>query len=475
MATYTKTVDPNGGADYSSIAAWEAGEQALYSSGDIAIADCRRTGATKDTTAVVVGGWTTGVIPKIIVNSAYRHEGKLVDTRSSDGNYIYTLTNVAASALSISTNSVVVDGLVVTGWGSAGGTRYGIGLDVAYDYGQITNCLVMAPVNVAASTMFGIRMVNGCDNWLIANNMVANIKTVGNTAYGIQTARGNLVYNNTVYNSGTGFTEVDSNNTMIYINNYSGGNTVADWAGGYSATSNYNVSSDATAPGTTIATGKTAYTDYFVDPANGDFHLKNTSFNLWGINSADLSATFTTDIDGDTRPASDQFGIGADYYVATGGTTSIAPAGSLTVTGSASTGYRSLLSSASAGAVTISGVSATSVKGFVSAAETGSLTITGVNSVGTRWLKSATTAGSIAITGTDSVGTYTPLGATISVAQPGAVVILGSDAYGFRSLISSTAPGALAVTGFDSVDVTTTALAAALWLKQSGVWRRLQI
>lgn len=33
MATYTKTVDPNGGADYTSLSAWEAGEQARYSSG----------------------------------------------------------------------------------------------------------------------------------------------------------------------------------------------------------------------------------------------------------------------------------------------------------------------------------------------------------------------------------------------------------------------------------------------------------
>jgi len=77
MATYTKVVDPNNGAgtDYTSLAAWEAGEQGLYSSGDIAIADCKRTGATKDTNSVTISGWTAGVIPKVIVNAAYRHEG----------------------------------------------------------------------------------------------------------------------------------------------------------------------------------------------------------------------------------------------------------------------------------------------------------------------------------------------------------------------------------------------------------------
>ena len=318
MATYTKTVDPNGGSDYTSISAWEAGEQTLYSSGDIAIADCKRTGATKDTTAVTISGWTAGVVPKIIVNSLYRHEGKHADTRTG-GNYIYTLSGMAGSAIIIGVASTVVDGIQIETWGSAGGTRAAISTGGGVtSFCEIYKCLITAPTDVASSTMYGIQLVNGCADWKIINNIVWGIKTASNTAYGIQCARGNIVANNTVYNSGTGFTEPDSTNTMVYTNNAGMGNTVADWAGSFSATSDYNVSSDATAPGTNKATSKTAYTDYFVDHANGDFHLKNTSATLWGINSSNLTITFTTDIDNDTRTDSDQFGISADFYTSSG-------------------------------------------------------------------------------------------------------------------------------------------------------------
>lgn len=318
MATYTKTVDPNGGADYTSISAWEAGEQTLYSSGDIAIADCRRTGSTSDTTTVAIGGWTAGVIPKIIINASYRHEGKIADQQAG-GNYIYKLSGMSSSAFTIGVNSTEVHGLLISGWGSVGGTRAGITTGgTTVDYGVVSGCLIASPTNVASSTMYGIQLVNGCDDWKIINNIVCNVKTSLNTAYGIQSARGNLVYNNTVYNCGTGFTEGDNNNTMVYKNNVAVGNTVADWANSYAATSDYNVSSDATAPGTNKATGKTAYTDYFVDPANGDFHLKGSSYSLFGLAGTDLSGTFTTDIDGQTRTAWD---IGADEYVASGGGT----------------------------------------------------------------------------------------------------------------------------------------------------------
>ncbi len=72
------------------------------------------------------------------------------------------------------------------------------------------------------------------------------------------------------------------------------------------------MSSDATAPGINVAYNKTDFASYFTDHLNGDFHLTDTSLNLWGLSGTDISATFTTDIDGDTRSNWD---IGADEYV----------------------------------------------------------------------------------------------------------------------------------------------------------------
>src|SRR6185369_4337425 len=123
-------------------------------------------------------------------------------------------------------------------------------------------------------------------------------------------------YNCTSYNNGAGFRSAGTNKFTVIncLAAASAGDN--DFIGSFTAPSDYNVSSDATAPGTNKATGKTAYTDYFVDPANGDFHLKDTSLNLFGLSGTDLSGTFTTDIDGVTRSA--PWDIGADQYVAAG-------------------------------------------------------------------------------------------------------------------------------------------------------------
>lgn len=317
MATYTKTVDPNGGADYPNIATWEAGEQTLYSSGDIAFADLYRTGASKDTTAVTVAGWTAGVIPKIIVNPAHRHEGKWADRQgpTGTGNYIYHLEiSVSAHGLSLSASTgfaCTVDGLCIS-YTSGAPSSSNSALRVSNpgsDATFLTNNIIR---NLSTGSQRGILYDGFADRNVLYNNIVIGFSA--NT--GIYNNNGDTwLYNNTVYGCSTGITTVGG--TPIIKNNYCGGNTT-DYSIG-AGTSDYNVSSDATAPGTNKATGKTSYADYFVDHAAGDFRLKNSSQNLWGIASANLTSTFTTDILGTTRPDSDQFGIGAHLYVAAGG------------------------------------------------------------------------------------------------------------------------------------------------------------
>ena len=325
MATYTKTIDPNGGSNYASLNAWEAGEQSLYSSGDIAIADCKRTGATKDTTAVTVAGWTAGVIPKIIVNAAHRHEGKWADQRG-DGNYVYTLatdigTSTSGSLYINNVLNVSVDGLrIAPNYTAAVSDSAGIRVDV-YSAGgntDISNCVIRAFNAATAAHIQGIRFQSSVVA-RVWNNVIYDFYKSG-SAYtkGLNCRTGtHYVYNNTIYNCNYGvFRE---SGTVIAKNNGVFSCATACFSGSMDAASDYNISSDATAPGTNKATGKTAYTDYFVDPANGDFHLKNTSLALFGLSGADLSGTFTTDAAGVTRTL--PFDIGALQYVAAGGTT----------------------------------------------------------------------------------------------------------------------------------------------------------
>lgn len=305
MSEYTKTVDPNGGSNYTSLSAWEAGEQTLYSSGDIAIADCKRTGATKDTTALTISGWTTGVIPKIIVNSNYRHEGKWADTRVSDGNRIYILSVSIESGyvLDLNVDNIYVEGLsfenthadynynALNGWNrptitvkncigyrqSGGWTGYNPGI-FALSHGKLINCI---GINLHAST--------------------------GSCAFFPWTSA--YLYNCTAWSTNGIGIKTDSSTIVKNCASFAG---AAAFSGSFDSSSDYNVSSDSTALGTHKATTKTSYSTYFEDYSNGDFHLKDTSYNLWGLAGTSLSGDFTTDIDGETRVNWD---IGADEFI----------------------------------------------------------------------------------------------------------------------------------------------------------------
>lgn len=318
--TYSFIVDPGNEQDdwvtiYTSLSAFEAAQDTAsdgYDSGDIVIADYRRSTSSKDSTVVSFTGWKAGVIPKIVVHSDYRHEGKYADTRDADGNYVCILSPSSGSpGVSFANAGVVCDGLVIDHSRSLGG----IALNVTQSC-DILNTIIRANNSAATILLSGGNSsitINAFNNVLIGNDIS------GGYGYTDGSSSGSYLnlYNCTVYNCPTGInsnkSRVTAKNTVVL------GSDTADYAGTFVAGTDKNVSSDSTAPGTTVATSKTAYTDYFTDPANGDFHLKNTGYNLFGINGADLHGTFTTDIDGDTRSAWD---VGADEYVSGGATSS---------------------------------------------------------------------------------------------------------------------------------------------------------
>jgi len=85
MATEViKIVDPDNGSgtNYTSLSAWEAGEQGDLTGArdEIAVAKCRCTGGTADTTGLIIEGWTTDSTRYIKIwtdpAESYRHNGK---------------------------------------------------------------------------------------------------------------------------------------------------------------------------------------------------------------------------------------------------------------------------------------------------------------------------------------------------------------------------------------------------------------
>lgn len=313
MTLYTIYCDPNSPntpgsgteADpYRSMSIAENAGQSLSSTpGDIVRILCRRNGAAEDITALVVAGYTAGVVPEFIADVAYRHNG-------IPGSGYVLRTGSTCMLLQV---PAVVDGLEITGFGST--TRYGIDLSSGGADGTIIkNNMIHTPASGAVN--IGIRTPASASAHYVYNNIIHNVTgSTSGTGILVQGA-GARVWNNLVYGCQT--YGINSPVATTQIKNCALLGNGTDFTGSTSAASDYNVTSDATALGTNKATGKTAYADYFVDYANGDFHLKSSSATLWGINSADLSATFTDDIDGDARPSSDQFGIGADYYVVAG-------------------------------------------------------------------------------------------------------------------------------------------------------------
>ena len=113
---YGHVIDPDEGAgsDYASLNIWESNEQAditISGLNKIAIATCRSTGGTNDTTATTINGWTTGDGNYIKVwtdpDEAYRHPGYWIA-----GNY-YRLVVSNSSAINVQETDWHFEGLQI--------------------------------------------------------------------------------------------------------------------------------------------------------------------------------------------------------------------------------------------------------------------------------------------------------------------------------------------------------------------------
>lgn len=124
-------------------------------------------------------------------------------------------------------------------------------------------------------------------------------------------------YNCVAANCDVGFASGSTNKAAIK-NCVAYNSSTIDFENQVDATnSGYNASSDSSA---SVFTGGVTgiSSDDFVDAANNDFHLAAGSALIGA--GANLYSKFTTDIDGDARPASGAWDIGFDHYVSTGGT-----------------------------------------------------------------------------------------------------------------------------------------------------------
>jgi hypothetical protein len=291
------TVNPSGGADYTSLSAAEAAARADYA--DLVTHDQTITfncAGGADSNICVFDGWTTDATHTITVNvsEANRHTA----TRGT-GYRIAGSGSWGAVALTVSDDNVTVNGLSVLN--TAGG---GIGIQINANTGiVISNCLVYDTeshaIQFGGTGVVRSNIVYGCAG--------RSIDMRGGDCY---------IYNNTVLNGVYGFLNSKWSGNLYLTNNYIGGCSSADYYNGAGNVITYatNHSSDGTLTTTTTTVDAC---DFTADAAGSeDCHIAATS-DLIGVGTDLHAATypFSTDFEEDTIPDG-SWQVGADYYYA---------------------------------------------------------------------------------------------------------------------------------------------------------------
>lgn len=278
MATVvTKTVKPAGGGDYTTLAAaLTANAGNLVSLDRVLRLECH----AGDVGAASPNGYTTDATRYVLV--------EFLSGSSSTGN-IYA-ANIA--------NMVIRGGAIDSGgnWSAVVGHTGG---------GTIVEC-----AKIIGAISGNTKLVS--QNVRLRNCVLYN-KYTSPDAYGVYQC--NEVVNCTVI----GFARNITGLNTVCINTISDGFLSSAFDGTYDASSSNNVSSTLSAnfPGSNPIRGTVA----FVNAAARDYHLAAGDTVARGAGVNLTASGITTDIDGETRPSSGAWDVGADQVIASGGIT----------------------------------------------------------------------------------------------------------------------------------------------------------
>jgi hypothetical protein len=302
---------------------WTAGKDLTSSEEQWNIA-CYKNGATTDQTPVLIDDWTTSSIQYVRIFTPYRstevgesqrHNG----TRGSG--YRMELTS-NTTLISNRTHYTIIDGLELDGNDTTGSqilrTGEWVGGSTAR-YSVVENCFVYD------HAYRGIAVGDYETETVIRNNFVAGIDNSGVGAIQIGPevkATRYRVYNNTVINSGLGFSHSSTGEQYAYFFNNVAWNNTVDYDSNLASLSDdshadYNYSQDDTAPGSHSIHGTTdGVVPGFVSAADGseNMHIDSTS-GLIGQGTSLATATYSPfAYDIDMQPRGTTWDMGADEF-----------------------------------------------------------------------------------------------------------------------------------------------------------------
>ena len=288
------------------------------------------TGCTTNATATISAVLTTlGTIEK---GEAYKDStftaGVTIDGSTTDASHYMWLTaepgsrhtGVAGTGAKISytgsdAGAHVADPYTIVEWMEVGmnNLNWQQGIYGTYDssYSTIRNNIIYGTNRDPDS--YGISFANVLSK--IFNNIVYDVNgIIANTGSG----NNNYFYNNTAYNNTKGFVVNGGppNWPTLLKNNISASSTTSYSAintGLWDNSSSNNISSDATAPGTSSLTSKSVSDVKFVSTASDFIDLHILDGSVAKDAGADLSATFTGDVDGTSRQGG-TWDVGADEW-----------------------------------------------------------------------------------------------------------------------------------------------------------------
>jgi len=309
------TTNATAGANraYATLSEWEANEGTdLVTDGDTHRVICS---GGADSTAVTLNGFTVDATHFATIEGEYDGAAGALDTG------LYHLTTTSATQIQCDCDYTVFDKLQFDGSGTA---NQSILFSTAKNDGTVKNSVFYDLARYAVFQSTGATNVTHY-NWLAYK--------LGRSPIGVSTTSTGMgeVYNCTAYDYNStdqvngSFIEQDANNQFKVVNCIgiaSASSTRADFEQTYTLAtgSDYNASSDTSAPGANSIHSITASTEFVsVTGGSEDFHLAFGSTLLTdGVGPSSDASVPTTDIDGDTRSGT-TCDIGFDEYVAAGG------------------------------------------------------------------------------------------------------------------------------------------------------------
>jgi hypothetical protein len=273
-------------------------------------------GDAADTTAVTIGGWTTGPsnvlrvfvpIAPSQVGTRQRHHGVW------DTSYYHRV--VSGRSIRINDGYVRLEGLQTRSNGNfflAAAVQVGAG--AASDV-RINATIITAPT-ATGTDWAGVGSTFASPTVRFFNNLVFDINPGNGEAVCMRTNGGTwYVYNNTFHGCGRFGVSDNSGSSILAKNNLVQAAADDDYDGTFVVGSNFNISSDIDTSGGAQDRPNTSVA--FVDAVGKDFHLSdgdNQARNNGTDLSADPNLSFTDDVDGDARPGG-QWDIGFDEHV----------------------------------------------------------------------------------------------------------------------------------------------------------------